>query len=151
MPSAVVHVGSRLGSPRMVTGPSEEVHVRVAPGEAKGLPENVVRPHVARVVPEGQEVVLRFREGVFLTGKVLDAKGKAVMGAVVTLMTRDGAWSSGTALTDEGGRFRIAGVPGAEHRLNAFHRSRDGVMFAGALNAVVPEEGEVEVKLQRVN
>jgi hypothetical protein len=113
-------------------------------GEAEGLSEAAVRPPPLAVVPDGQEVVLRFREGVVMTGVVRDATGRAVPG--VTVVLRADMELLGTARTDGEGRFRVAGLPGRKHRLSAVASLPDRGRADATLEDVVPGPEELELR-----
>ena len=88
---------------------AEEIQVSalmpaVVIGGPPPLPDGTVLPEPVKVVPDGQEITLRLRTGVPITGTVLDSEGRPTSGARVDLQTTDFVGAS--ALTGADGRFK---------------------------------------------
>jgi RNA polymerase sigma factor (sigma-70 family) len=123
--------------------PSDKVIVRIHPGTAIDLAEIAVDPTQVRLLPDGQEVVARFRPGVPIVGVVLNPDGDPVAGAEVKVMDDKGFERCG--VTDEDGRFRCMAIPGKSHRVWARFKV-GGEVFAGILGDVRPDGKEVVVR-----
>ena len=89
--------------------PAEPITVRVWRPRGGDLPESAIEPVPAQVVPEGQEIVLRFRPGRVVEGTVVDAAGNPVPVADVKGTTNHG--QDIIARTDFQGRFRVVLLP----------------------------------------
>jgi len=131
------------GSVTLTELPASEIEVRVS----FQIPKDFVPPQAATVVPDGQELVLRCREGVALMGVVVFADGTPAAGAHVNAF-RDGVLLAGRA--DDAGRFRIFVPADGEGpiRLFAGHPGgADGKMRNGQVDVDSPA-GEVRLELK---
>lgn len=99
--------------------PAREITVSAHGGNRRHVP-----PKVLTVVPNGQEVVLRFRMGIALPGLVVDTGGRPVSG--VTILARGGGQLLCQTFSDARGRFELL-VPSDEHiDIDAWHRVENG-------------------------
>jgi Carboxypeptidase regulatory-like domain len=117
-------------------------------GRARGLTALVIGPESLGVVPCGQTVLLRFRPGIPMTGRVIDAEGRPMSGAKVEARTEDGYLLNTT--TDADGRFRTAGISGAIHTIEVNHVDKDGSRSWARVEEVCPDYGETTIRLRSV-
>jgi RNA polymerase sigma-70 factor (ECF subfamily) len=104
--------------------PDEVSLVTALPGD--GLPETTLGATHMHVEPNGQRVTMNLREGIFVSGRVLDPDGHAVAGVAVTIHKNPPPAQGGPLLsyagygpdteifqgtTDADGRFRIVIAP----------------------------------------
>jgi len=121
--------------------PPDEIRVSalmpsVTIGAPPPLPEGAVLPEPVSAVPDGQEVTLRLRTGVPVTGRVLDAAGSPAAEARVDLQTTDFVLAS--AVTGPDGRFRAWIAPGLRLRWATAYSFSPGV--PGIREQVILEE-----------
>ena len=102
-----------------------------------------VPPEEATTEPEVVKVLLE--KGEFLTGKVTDRRGRAIMGANVTLHTgnSDGPQTR-KATSRKDGTFTVEALTIGTWTLTAFHPAYS---FAGPLKTEIPAQGDLAVQL----
>jgi Carboxypeptidase regulatory-like domain len=122
-----------------------EVRVQVYPRWPGDPPAGIMHPEAVRVRPGGQRIVMQYRRGVMIEGRVLSKKGEAVKGALVCITTRDGYKFQTTS--GEDGAFRLPAVPGATHDMYANPSGRAYRMQRAELEGVRPEDGQVILRL----
>lgn len=108
--------------------PAREIQIRVSFRSQ----QDFVPPELVTVMPDGQKVVLRCREGVALCGVVVLAGGTPAAGANVNAV-RDGTQVSGRA--DGAGRFRVF-VPAEDEgpiRVFTSYAGTDGKTYVGSV------------------
>lgn len=103
-----------------------------------------IAPHMASVTPTGQELVVKYRAGAAIRGRVVDEQGRGVGGASVQVTTSDGTYI--TARCDTDGRFSTCGLPGLRHSLAA-QGLVDGTPCGGDAKDIVPSDAEVTITL----
>ena len=119
------------------------------PGALEGRPEEVVPPPRIEVVPAGQEVILRFRRGVPLDGRVLLPDGTPARGAFVHFNLQGGGGGAARQpRTDDDGRFRLWFGEEQVVRIGAAWKDDAGTYYQGESPDVRPGQGEVEVRIQ---
>jgi RNA polymerase sigma-70 factor (ECF subfamily) len=130
------------GSVTLAELPASEVEIRVSFRSQKDF----VPPKSATVLPDGQEVVLRCREGTPLSGVVVLSDGTPASGANVNVL-RDGVLVAGRA--DDAGRFRILVPAEGEGPIRLFTSfpGADGKMKSGQVVVDSPED-EVRLELE---
>ena len=105
-----------------------------------------VPPATTRVVPGGAVVVLRFRKGVPLRGRVVDEQGNPVAGGSVVAQTQD--YASTWVPTEADGSFSVLVLPGERIRhLAAEKRFADGKILRVEHKEFDPAAGEVILKV----
>jgi RNA polymerase sigma factor (sigma-70 family) len=129
--------------------PSDYVGIRVRPGKAAGLSELAIDPSPIRLVPDGREVIARFRRGVPVAGVVLGPEGAPLEGADVMIQINGVGGPRRRTVTDPDGRFRCATLPDTSFFLSARHQSDDLVLL-GSLPDVRPDGKEVTLRLEPV-
>ena len=131
------------GTARFEGLPAVELQVSVT--EERG---GLCLPRACRVVPEGQEVVLRFRRAAAIEGVVVVAPDRGVSGVQVEVRRALDDERLGAATTQEGGRF-VLRVPVDE--AGPFRLVVDGYdarkrgEYRGSLDGVRPGLGPVRV------
>jgi len=119
-------VGGLAAGPVTVRVDGDDTHVeRYAPGAdtEAGAAVYQVRAGATTTVP-----TVRLERGGTITGRVLDARGRAVAGAGVEIPGQ--AWwdyPRWTAITDAAGRYRFANVPVGPHKLRVQPPSYTGL------------------------
>jgi hypothetical protein len=105
-------------------------------------------PAPSRVVPRGQEIVLRCRPGVALSGVVLLPDGKPLVGSVRVTLT-EGDVTLDAMQSGEGGRFALVAPmePAAAVRLSCF-ATTDAGKHLSCVAEVRPGQQEIELQLK---
>lgn len=101
-----------------------------------------IAPRLASVVPAGEELVVRYRAGAAIRGRVVDGEGRGVADAYVQVTTSDGTYLQFRG--DADGRFVASGLPGTRHTLTA-QAIAGGERAAGTVENVVPGDAEVTI------
>ncbi len=101
-----------------------------------------VAPGLLNLMPTGQEIVVKYRAGAAIRGRVVDSRGRGVADAYVGVTTPDGKFIQSRA--DADGRFATYGLPGLAHRLMA-QGYVDGVAAGGEVEKVVPGDADVTI------
>ena len=135
-----------VGTLRLAGLPDSPTNLGIRPGWIPDLDLEAVAPAAATVIPAGQTVTLTFRRGVPLAGWVVDEEANPVSGARVMVRTADGA--CGIADTDEKGRFRTTGLAGSKHTVQVTYFGDHDRRSLAYREGVIPEEGEVTLRLQ---
>ncbi|MHC4136984.1 MAG: sigma-70 family RNA polymerase sigma factor [Planctomycetota bacterium] len=130
------------GSVTLAELPASEIEIRVSFQSQKDF----VPPKPATVVPESQEVVLRCREGILLSGVVVLAGGTPASGASVNAL-RDGILV--VVRADDAGHFRVLVPVEGEGPLRLFtnYPGPDGKTHSGHVHVDSPED-EVRLELR---
>jgi len=131
------------GRARFTGLPSHEVCLNFADGD-KSPPQHAmdVAPSLMNLIASGQEVVVKYRAGAAIRGRVVDGKGRGVADAYVHVTTSDGKYIEARA--DADGRFATYGLPGLGHRLMA-QGYVEGGAADGTIERVVPGDAEVTI------
>jgi hypothetical protein len=126
---------------------AETVRVVALRPQTSAFPEDTLAFEAVTLVPDNQEMILRFRRGVFITGVLLDPEGRPVEGAIVVAVCNPEM--SGWGRSDEGGRFRIAVPPDQTWTLQVMrHLSlTDGTYLSGKIDGVTELDGDVTLRL----
>jgi RNA polymerase sigma-70 factor (ECF subfamily) len=101
-----------------------------------------VAPGLLNVMAKGQEIVVKYRAGAAIHGRVVDAKGRGVADAYVGVTTSDGKFIQSRG--DADGRFTTYGLPGLAHRIMA-QGFVDGAASGGEADKIVPGDAEVVI------
>jgi RNA polymerase sigma-70 factor (ECF subfamily) len=126
----------------------DEVTVQLLPrSPEKPLPPCAVLPAPVKVVPAGQEITVRLREGIARTGIVKDADDRPAPGAWVSLKTEDLVESTAKAADD--GTFTVWVAPGLKVvRAEAALGAQEGPGSRAEIEGdAVPAEGEIVLRL----
>jgi hypothetical protein len=129
--------------------PARAIQVQASlTGDQRGF----VPPEPLDVVPDGQEVVLRFTRGVALHGIVLQPDGMPAQGCEV--FVRIGAVGGryvATVRSDTAGGFTVYIPPHPTEDIFAWavHRQKDGTASHAPLQKVDPAGGLIELKLRK--
>ena len=79
-------------------------------------PTRGFEPLAVSVIPDGQEIVLRYRRAEFIEGEIRLPDGRPARGVPVTVL--QGNETIDSACTQDG-HFRVLGLAGEEHRIRA--------------------------------
>ena len=130
--------------------PREVVSVSAGPSQEMSMTESLLSALGSDVVPRGQEIALQLREGVIITGVVVDPQGEPVPQADVRaeederIVARD--------ITDGEGRFRLRVLPGKSYQLHAIHvvhgdLKRKPAWFEAKVEGVTEFDQAVKIRL----
>ena len=101
-----------------------------------------IAPQHFNLTPNGQEVVVKWRAGAAIRGRVVDAQGRGVADGYIQVTTPDATYIN--ARTDADGRFTTCGLAGLPHQLLA-QGYADGKPSGGTVEKIVPGDSEVTI------
>lgn len=132
------------GRARIAGLSDQEVTVKCGMGS---MPSGDVFPVAVRVVPRGQQVVLRFRKGAPVHGVLLGTDGAPQRRGAVTAWNADGPVS--VAQADDEGRFTVYIPADATEPVwvECGARTGDGKRFSARAD-VLPGSGEIRLQLR---
>ncbi len=123
--------------------------IAVTAGFRRAQEQGLVPPAPLELIPNGQEVVLRFEKGVPLKGVLLQPDGKPAAGGQI--FVRIGKRILAQIITDAEGRFTVYIPPGPteEIRIQGSLRQKDGDTFYGRDVLVGADARSVRLRLQK--